>query len=274
MAGASDDIVTAAGRVTVLHRLALAVEVLDAVNRRAAFGVRVGREAPRTAALPPRGDGSGRLVLRHDARLPDVVRVRIDDPTRRWVPRRLDVPLWTLEEVRAADQEPPGAFVPAGYRLVRPWLKPGAGYPCPHGTTGVRFGVRRGRDRVAWPRIEVFDSGALPAGWAHGDERGEVLLLIAPPPAPPPTFPVVVRVHEPDRAWRDPRPAAEPSPLDPLRDLHPEPLARAPVPPAPPDLDGPAARGDAPPPGYLRRTDHLLTCTVGRIVAAADLDIA
>jgi hypothetical protein len=204
-------------------------------------------------------------VLRHDRPLPRVVRIRLDDPARRWVPRRLDVNVWTYDEVRAADRVPPGAMVPPEDRLIRPWLKPGTGYPIQAGATGVRFGVRRGPRRVPWPRLEVFDPGGFPAGWAHGDGRGEVLVLVRPTAGAVGSFPIVVRVHEPDPAWRDTLPAAE---NDPLRLLHPEPIARAPGP------ADPAVRGDVPPPGYLNRTDHLLTCTVGRVKAAADLDIA
>ncbi|GAA1032436.1 hypothetical protein GCM10009557_30930 [Virgisporangium ochraceum] len=272
MAG-PDEIVTPGGRIAVLHRLALAVEAVDAVNRRPAAGVRVGRETgrrsvfadPALVGMPSAGNGRGRLVLRHDRPLPGAIRIRLDDPARRWVPRRLDVSVWTYDEVRAADADPPGAKVPPEDRLIRPWLRPGVGYPCPPGATGLRFGVRRGPERVAWPRLEVFDAGGFPVGWAHGDGRGEVLVLIRPGAPATGDFPIVVRVHAPDPDWRDRPPAPA---KDPLRLLHPEPVARAPGP------ADPAVRGDLPPPGYLPPTDHLLTCTVGRVKAAIDLAIA
>jgi hypothetical protein len=246
-----DELVTPLGRIPVRHRLALAVEAVDAVTGRPAFGVRVTRETRRPA--PAADNGRGRLVLRHDRPLPATVLIQLDDPAGRWVPRRLEVAIFGYDEVRAADLEPPaGVRIPAEARAVRPWLKPATGYPAPAFATGVRFGVRRGRARIPWPRLEVFDSAGRPTGWAHGDSRGEVLVLIHPGPGAAGAVPIVVRVHEP--AAPSPLPAAEP-------------VARAP--------SEPVIRGDTLPPGYLpRTTDHLLSCTVGRVAGVADLDIS
>src|SRR5262249_38855218 len=80
----------------VLHRLALAVDCLDAVTRhRVATGVRIGREVPQEVL--PRGHdpawpcwnliakGTGRATIMLDLRAPTTVRLRIVDPRRRYV---------------------------------------------------------------------------------------------------------------------------------------------------------------------------------------------
>jgi hypothetical protein len=286
------ELVTAAGTLDVLHRLALAVEPVDARTGRLASGVRVGHETARAAAaagLRRRGQGAldplarhttragDRFLLRHGPTVGGRARIRLDGAARRWVPRRFDVPLWTLAEVEAADDVPgrtaSGPFVPALSRLLRPWLLPGSGYVLARGTTGARFRVLLAGAGVRWVRVEAFGEGGQRAGWAHGDERGEVLLVVdGPVVAPSRPFHVVVavRVH-----WPDPAQQPQPDPLDPLADLVVEPITRSAAPPTPSDLDNDTLRGITRPPGYLTvAADVVLTLPFGEVVEAADIVIA
>ncbi|MGW8783902.1 hypothetical protein ACWGNM_38380 [Streptomyces sp. NPDC055796] len=279
----------AAGPVEALHRLALAVRPLDAGSRTAAGpGLRVGRES---AAVPGRrrrsaqdlvrpleGHGATGFVLRHTTagELPAAVTVRVEDPARRWIPRRLSVPLWTRAEVSGADEQPPtAAHVRADARLLVPWLLPGPAYPVPQGTTGLRLRVVRpdaAATPVRWPRVDAFGPGGVPLGWAHGDEHGQVLLLIdgvgvLPYPVPS-RFAVALRTHAPDPPADLP---ADPS-GDPLADLCAEPVVRSANPPRPQDLDNAVLRGTARPAGYrTAAADTVRALTVGRVVHAADL---
>ncbi|MFK0044404.1 hypothetical protein ACIQU4_09910 [Streptomyces sp. NPDC090741] len=274
-----------AGPVDVLHRLALAVRPLDARSRAAAGpGLRVGCES---SPLPGRrqrrpddlvrsleGHGATGFVLRHATAggLPAAVTVRVDDPARRWIPRRFSIPLWTRAELSGADERPPTApHVPATARLLIPWLLPGPAYPVPRGTTGLRLRVVRpdaAATPVRWPRVDAFGPGGVPLGWAHGDEHGQVLLLIdgvgvLPYPAPS-RFPVALRTHAPE-------PLVD-APADPRADLVAEPIARSANPPRPQDLDNAVLRGTARPAGYRTcAADTVRALTVGQVVHAADL---
>ncbi|MEU9372818.1 hypothetical protein AB0D94_03440 [Streptomyces sp. NPDC048255] len=273
-----------AGEVEVLHRLALAVRPLDARNRGPAGpGLRVGREAgrvpgrrerPAAPVRPLENHGATGFVLRHGTTgaLGASVTVRVDDPARRWVPRRFSVPLWTLAELTGADARPPTAApVRAAARLLAPWLLPGPAYPVPQGVTGMRLRVTRGGEPVRWPRVEAFGEGGLRIGWAHGDEHGQVLLLIDgggaltyPMPSP---YAVALRTHAPDPATAPP-----PDPLDPLADLVAEPVTRSASPPRPQDLDNGLLRGTDVPAGYRTATaDTVRQLTVGQVVHADDL---
>jgi hypothetical protein len=286
----------------VLHRLALAVEPLDAVTRSpAGSGVRVGweqdrppgrrpgrddppdpldplgrsRTRTRTRALETNGTAAFKLryTLPHGRRAgtirprvpagrppgtPPSVVVLVDDPRRRYTPRRFEVQLWTLVDVEAVDRPAPaGGVVPGDSRLLRPWLLPGAAYPASRTATGVRGRVATPAGvPVPWPRIEALGPGNLTVGRAHGDERGEFLLLITGTGtlAPPPPARLTVRlvVHGPAAA----APGAPPIELVP----------RSSAPTVPGDLDNPLLRGETVPDGYQESAARPpLSVPVGRI---------
>lgn len=244
----------------VLHRLALAVDCRDTVTgHRVATEVQIGREVP--LAVLPRGydrawpcrdliaKGAGRAIIMLDLRTPTKVRLRIADPRRRYVARRFDLPLWTLREV--LDAESAGSPVPAAARMLRPWLLPGSGAVLSRGATTVRGRVVRGTDPVRWPRITARGPGQQAVGWAHGDERGEFVLVIKDTGTLPPPAPTQFQVQLSVTAKR---PAA-PDPFDPYADLTVEPLPRPTVPPGPDDLDS-VLRGRKTP------ADHVPSTTV------------
>lgn len=279
---------TSAGPAQVMQRLALAVEVPDAMTDRPAdMPVRVGREvaAPRGAAPPPdpswpcnalERSGIARFKLRRSPQLPAVITVRIDDRRRRYVPRRVSITLWPEADIEAIDNDPPtGPYIPVKSRLLRIWLATGSGYPLPGGTTAIRGRVLRGTaggalspgNPVRWPRVTAIGPGNVPVGWAHGDDRGEFLLPIVSAGTLTPVdaqFAVDLDVAG--------LPAAQvqrPDPADRCADLTVETVPRSSAPPVPGDLDNDLLRGRAIPPGYVTGTaprPHL-TVNVGSVLS-------
>jgi hypothetical protein len=268
-AGATID--TVVGSADVLHRLALAVECLDAVTgQRVRADLSIDREVdplllpPSVRGLPPlrplEARDSGRALIRFDHTTPTrPVRLRIWDPRRRYAPRRLDLPLWTLAEVVAAEATP--RTVPAASRTLRPRLFPGSAGPVPRGATVIRGRVQSGGAPVRWARVSAVRTGDVPIGHGHADDRGEFVVVLAdagnlPPPAPS-ELSVDLVVTAPD-----PNTAPQVDPADALADLVAEALARPSNPPLPAELDNDVLRGVATPAGYVANTAALPTLTV------------
>ncbi|MGW4095818.1 hypothetical protein [Mycobacterium sp. NPDC004974] len=248
---------TAFGEARVLHRLALAVDCADAVTH-SPLGtqVRIGAEvAPRLRTYPddvtwPCADllqhGLGRATRLHRPPMPANITVRIADPTRRYVPRRLTTPLRTDADITASDNGT-GPYIPVGSRELRPWLSPGSAYQMPRSTTAIRGRVMRGATAARWPRITAIGPGGQAVGWAHGDDRGEFVLVIVStgslhPPAPS-TLAVTLVVTAP----ANPPTVTE----DPLADLVVETVPQSQVPPVASDLNSPLLQGRTTPPGYI-----------------------
>ncbi|MFI9386618.1 hypothetical protein [Kutzneria sp. NPDC052558] len=258
------------GPIAVRHRLALGVEALDATTRTlAGSGLTAVRETPRgQVALD--SDDNGRFKLRHGPGVGTNVVLRLDDPNRRFVPRRFSIPLWTLAEVLPVDQDPPtGPYIPVASRLLRPWLLPGSAYRATRGSTALRGRVVRDGGRPArWARLNALGAKGELLGWTHCDDRGEFFLLIGSAGALPPPAPDTLDV---DLVVTAPATATTPDPADRLTDLVVEAAPRSPAPPSPSDLDNDLVRGLAIPPGYRASTaprPHL-TVPVGEVLAVA-----
>lgn len=166
--------------------------------------------------------------------------LRFSDGARRYVPRRLRFPLLTAT---AADAQP---FTP-GRRIRRPALFPGAAYDVSETSTGMRGRVLRGGRLMRWARVEarLLGSNVL-VGRAHGDDRGEFLLLLGTNASPLSDLenPLTIRVtvFGPNVA---PTPSSPDLPeRDPLWDA---PLEIAPAPGAP----DPVSAGETLPAGYV-----------------------
>jgi hypothetical protein len=267
------DIETVVGPAHVMHRLAVGVELIDAVRRRRVEQpLPVGREVdPRlggSVSWPCLGlepSGSGRYRLGRSRALPARIRVRVDDPARRFAPRRFDLTLWSPEETDGIDRTPPvGTFAPVLSRVLRAWLPPGPAALPPGGTTLVRGRVVRvvdGRRVPArWARVRARAGPAdTTVGWAHADERGEFVLVVTGTGTVPPadsTLDVRLAVTAPAQ------PARPPFPPDRLADLVVEPVPRSAAPPAPGDLDNELLRGLADPPGYRTSSAGTTTKTI------------
>jgi hypothetical protein len=259
--------------VEILHRLALGVEPIDALTGGPIGELVVERETvPRPGRRRPTPTGpadptdtwppgamlepsrSGRFRLRHGPGVGGTAVIRLRDRRRRYVPRRFAVTLWTLAEVAAAEQTPPGVFVAARARVLRPWLLPGAASATPRGVSGIRGRVAYPGGRpVRWARVAAVGPAGTAVGRAHGDERGEFLLVFTGAVTPNPLPPTTVNVDIELVFWgRRPEDAADPA--APPTDLPVETVPRSANPPRPEDLDNPLLRGEVPPPSYVKGT--------------------
>jgi hypothetical protein len=169
-----------------IERLTLGIEPLDALR-----GLRIApplevaidrapisptRAADDIYGLTEATDGLRRPVRRNSCRylvmasdeIASPVPLRFNDPTRRYVPRRVHY------AVPASTQE-------RRFRIRRPALFPGAAYDVDDTATGLRGRVRWSSAATAppvrWARIEATVGGTR-VGYAHGDDRGEFLLLL------------------------------------------------------------------------------------------------
>jgi hypothetical protein len=185
--------------VVARHLLALGLQAWDPLTDRA-------RESGVRAELEGGGridrHTGGRFAVRHRPGLAPTLTVRLVDAAGRRivVPRRLELPVPGWDEVEAASllDDPP-----AGLRTHRVGLYPGAtaavGIPAT-----VRGRVVAAGHPVRWARIEArrrspggVAEGA-PLGVAHGDDRGEFVLVVRFPPTAGPLLqpvPLSFRVY-------------------------------------------------------------------------------
>lgn len=174
----ADVLNTDVGPVPVLHRLALGLLTRDALTGRGTHvALRISTEVPGRRPLADfEPAGLGRFRLRVGPPRPSVLTVLIGDPSRTFVPRRLRVMLWPRD--RLVD-DGPGAYVPVASRTIPVSLFPGAAYSLTRGTTAIRGRVARAGSPVPWARVAALDVNNTVLGRAHGDDRGEFLLVIA-----------------------------------------------------------------------------------------------
>jgi hypothetical protein len=171
-----------------LRHLAMGFEPVDALRRtRIAHPIRIdiehprrrsGRREPYRHVIHPgsprpvisRYDSCRHVLLYHPA-LGNQITVVLFDHERQFVPRRMQIPIEVLARAEAA---------PFDHRLQRPVLFPGAAYDIIERSTGLRGRVTRDGNPMRWARVEaqVPGTGAV-VGRAHGDDRGEFLLVIA-----------------------------------------------------------------------------------------------
>ncbi len=118
---------------------------------------------------------TNRYVLLFHPAVGNRVDIRIQDPARRFVPRRLRIP---IRPAATADN------FPQSDRVRRPVMFPGAAYDLTSGATALRGRVTRAGAPARWARVEAV-RGANVVARAHGDDRGEFLLVLDPT-APPP----------------------------------------------------------------------------------------
>jgi hypothetical protein len=216
---------------------------------------------------------TGRYALSYDVGQGSAITVRILDPTERTVPRRLEIPLVSLgapEDVAILDA------LPVGQRSRMPFLYPGAAYDVSERVTGLRGrvvvsdgGVPPKLVRVRWPRIEARLPGSLvPVAWAHGDHRGEFLLVLPPESiaAPAAQMPTVLSLDVTAHGRKALLPVVPPLLVrgaDPFWDL---PLEVLGVPGTPPTADN-VAVGRAIPAGYASVT-QTVTFAYSQIISS------
>ncbi len=118
----------------------------------------------------PRHD-SCRHALVYRPSLTSPIAIRMFDRHRRFAPRRISYPV-------------PASIATPTSRIRRPALYPGAAYAVGDAATGMRGRVtwnQAGADElpVRWVRVQASINGQV-VGRAHGDDRGEFLLLLDP----------------------------------------------------------------------------------------------
>jgi hypothetical protein len=216
---------------------------------------------PRVAAR----HASGRFVVLYQPGLADHVDLRIYDRYRRYVPRRLRVPIVNFQHV--LDAESPDAAYPLEPRVRRPLLFPGAAHDVVSLATGLRGRVLSDRRPVRWVRVEAFlDGPAAPLlARAQGDDRGEFLLLLPPEASTVSVLadpiPVRLRVYGPQTL---PVPSTPELPArDPYWDL---PWEVCP-PPGEPDT---VSSGVRLPMGYVEGATRVVDFWLGRLRTASD----
>lgn len=130
--------------------------------------------------------GARPVLARHDSCLfallyqpqlvPGNLRLRIYDHRRRFVPRRLEVPIVDLATAEGQ---------PLENRVRRPVLYPGAACDLSARSTGIRGRAVRDGEPLRWARVEArLEGSGLIVGRAHGDDRGEFLLVLDANAAP------------------------------------------------------------------------------------------
>ena len=247
--------------VELVQRLALGIEPMDAIHaRQLTYALRVEHDGAHLGLRRPpiEHHTSNRYALRYQPNLPTSVDLRFFDLSdrfytpqndrRRIVPRRLRIPILSLTDVETAEEtEAQAANTNAKdfkRRIRRPLFFPGAAYPFNTTATGLRGRVMRGGEPMRWARVEARLNGtSLIVGRAHGDDRGEFLLLISSKVTTGSTLPkplnIDVKVMGPATA---PAPSSPDLPsLDPLWDLPLEFLAASGT------VNDPVAVGEQPP---------------------------
>ncbi len=255
--------------VEVIHRLALGIEPIDAQrDRRLSYALQVEYDAaPFGRARPPIERHTSNLyALRYQPGVKTPLDLRFFDLSerfyqpqndrRRVVPRRLSIPILTLGDVEALEAVDRKEFK---RRISRPAFFPGAAYDMSVSTTALRGRVMRGGGAMRWARVvATLSGGTVVVGRAHGDDRGEFLLLINSRVTTGSSLPdplnIEVAVFGPTSA-PVPLPSNLPS-LDPLWDLPLEKLAA-------PGLDDPVATGDELPSNYTAKVTRVVKFTLG-----------
>jgi hypothetical protein len=206
-----------------------------------------------------------------------VVTLRFLSPQRWFVPRRLRFPLLDPAPIEALDEAAPDASdpdllgLPSRVRDVTLW--PGAAYGVGRATTGLRGRVRSrttGRP-VRWARVVAFASDAngepdlgAEVGRAHGDDRGEFLLLLGPDAGGIGPFDGTLSVTAHVFVFADATvPVPTPAQLasDPLWDV---PLERVTT----PFRTDEVLRGEQLPPGFTLHDSQKLTFELGRFLTS------
>lgn len=255
----------AARYVERVYRLAVGFEPLDPLlGGRVAHAVRMEVEGGPPRVVVDRHDSCLHVLLYQPTLGAEAI-VRIWEVARHYVPRRLRIPLLTVEQA----EERQRTQKTWAHRVRRPALFPGAAYEPGAGATGLRARVLRADGSpVRWARLEArLPAGGALLGRGSADDRGEALLLLAspPPPAPDLADPLEVRVTVFG-------PAAAPVPSspdlpsrDPFWDVPLESLA------APGDPD-PAAAGEVLPAGYASTpaSTRIIPFRLGRVLSGVD----
>lgn len=166
---------------------------------------------------------------------------------RRIVPRRVSITIPAEAAVLAAEADPATPPVPIWQRTFPLGCFPGATAALPPGATVIRGRIERddGTGRmvpVRWARVRGANAADDDIGWAHGDDRGEFVLVIGRSDndivSPPDPLAVTLSVGH-----TDPPPTPDPADphlatIDPFWDLPVETVTAAVDPATEPSITG------------------------------------
>lgn len=263
----------------LVERLALGIEPMDALRLRPlSYPLRIEHDATHLGLRRPpiEHHTSNRYALRYQPGLLTSVDLRFLDlaDRRRVVPRRLRIPILTRTDVETLeDNEAQAAHKNVRdfkRRIRRPVFFPGAAYDFNATSTGLRGRVTRGGEPMRWARVVAKLNGtSLVIGRAHGDDRGEFLLLFNSAMTTGSTLPkplnVEVTVLGPATAPTPPSPDLPKT--DPLWDLPLEILAA-------PGASDPVATGEQvptlPPQNYTANVTRVMEFTLGKCLSGAE----
>ena len=257
--------------VEVIHRLALGIEPMDAQrSRRLSHELYVGYDAAQFGLPRPpiERHASNLYALRYQPGVTEQLDLRFFDLSerfyqpqydrRRIVPRRLRIPLMKLADVEAAELLDRKDFK---RRIRRPVFFPGAAYAFDAMTTALRGRVMRNGKPMRWARVVArLEGQTVVVGRAHGDDRGEFLLVVntkdVTGSALPQPLKIEVSVFGPG-VVPVPNPPDLPA-LDPLWDLPLEKIV------ANPGTDDPVETGEKLPDGYSANVKPVIEFTLGK----------
>jgi hypothetical protein len=172
-----------------IERLALGLEPIDAgTGTRLSHPLRVLIDQEARGLTRPRVERHPSCLhaLTYQQGVAGSVLLRFVEPEGRpgtrpsTVPRRIVPRLIAFPIVPVADTADGAPRQNPRHRVRRPWLYPGAAYDVAAGMTGLRGRVLRDGLPERWTRVVARVGAAGPVvGRAHGDDRGEFLLLLS-----------------------------------------------------------------------------------------------
>jgi len=122
-------------------------------------------------------DSTGRYSLVYYPGIQDQLDLRVYDYERYYIPRRLRIPLLTLAEVLAIEENEVADYFAGRLRAVS--MFPGAAYHSHSRQTGIRGRVIRDDEPMRWAYVEAIDlTSSQVIARTRGDDRGEFLLLL------------------------------------------------------------------------------------------------
>jgi len=259
--------------VETVHRLALGIEPIDAHRRRRlSYPLQVAYYPTPPDLLRPtiQRHSSNLFAVRYQREIAQQFNLQFFDSARhaykpeydrrRVVPRRLLIPILSLNDVESQEKINKKAFT---RRIRRPAFFPGAAYDFSPTATGLRGRVVRNSQPMRWARVVATLVGeTLIVGHAHGDDRGEFLLLINAQAATGSALPNPLRITV---TVSGPTPVLTPDPpnlavTDPLWDLPIETLAD-------PGDDDPVATGVVLPANYTASVSRDIEFPLGKCLS-------
>jgi hypothetical protein len=120
---------------------------------------------------------AGHYSLVYYPGIQDQLDLRVFDYDRHYIPRRLRVPLLTLEQVQTIEENEDADYLAGRERNVS--MFPGAAYHGQSRQTGIRGRVLRDGEPMRWAYVEAIDliSDEVIAR-TRGDDRGEFFLVL------------------------------------------------------------------------------------------------